>query len=532
MSKRRMNGKSDRGALRIFTLLLLAAFLCGFAAPAALAGNMEPQEPVEEIVEEIVEEPEEEVVEDEEPAEEIPEEPADEIPEEPADEIVDEEIVAEAIVEEEPVVELYAEAIEPTTEGEGEGEGGDDDGEDGGEGGELDPDANYIIVGKTFVGIKKDQIPENFYVTLNGNAQTYTLNLANALSSETSADGLSTTYRWRINNAGVGVYEVHEYNQLEGLDDYTLTSENAEGSVEVKAGIINVTYRDVIRSCANQDFNVKITGDTSEFFAAAMKQKIVVISFNELSAGQRASIEAGFENVSPGNWTTEHNTFVYYHLNNAEHKSSWEIEGQHVEYNWDTGVVHIGATSDWTQADGAVFSVSQAENPDLHITNTYTPKIVNVEVHKQVTGNLGDVTKPFSFTATSSKGFGINEEADYELSDDGKTATFQLKHNEYSTLWDIFYGSELTFAESDYAGYVVSATVNGEPLTAVEGKYTYTVPTENVPEKIVVVFTNDKNEIPDTGISLDSIPYILIIVGVVAVGAVMVIKKRRDAYDA
>ena len=41
-----------------------------------------------------------------------------------------------------------------------------------------------------------------------------------------------------------------------------------------------------------------------------------------------------------------------------------------------------------------------------------------------------------------------------------------------------------------------------------------------------VVFTNNKNVKIDTGVSLETLPYILIL-GVVAVGAVLLLRKRR-----
>ena len=41
-----------------------------------------------------------------------------------------------------------------------------------------------------------------------------------------------------------------------------------------------------------------------------------------------------------------------------------------------------------------------------------------------------------------------------------------------------------------------------------------------------IVFTNNKNVKIDTGISLETLPYILIL-GVVAVGAVLLLRKRR-----
>lgn len=47
-----------------------------------------------------------------------------------------------------------------------------------------------------------------------------------------------------------------------------------------------------------------------------------------------------------------------------------------------------------------------------------------------------------------------------------------------------------------------------------------------------VVITNNYSTEIDAGISLDSLPYILILGAVVAVGTVLIVKKRRNAADA
>ena len=47
----------------------------------------------------------------------------------------------------------------------------------------------------------------------------------------------------------------------------------------------------------------------------------------------------------------------------------------------------------------------------------------------------------------------------------------------------------------------------------------------------MIVFTNTKNVVPDTGVILDSLPYVLIL-AVVALGAAgVVIRRRRSRED-
>ena len=54
----------------------------------------------------------------------------------------------------------------------------------------------------------------------------------------------------------------------------------------------------------------------------------------------------------------------------------------------------------------------------------------------------------------------------------------------------------------------------------------FTMPSQDV----TVVINNDKTVTVDTGVLLDTLPYILIL-GVVAVGAILLIKKRRNRDD-
>ena len=72
---------------------------------------------------------------------------------------------------------------------------------------DINPDANYILVGKTFRGITVNQIPAEFQIQVTNQSGTpYTLDSSNVISR--GADGL--TWQWRIDNAAVGVYSVTE----------------------------------------------------------------------------------------------------------------------------------------------------------------------------------------------------------------------------------------------------------------------------------------------------------------------------------
>lgn len=144
---------------------------------------------------------------------------------------------------------------------------------------------------------------------------------------------------------------------------------------------------------------------------------------------------------------------------------------------------------------------------------------VDVTITKQVTGNMGDRSKSFNFTVGSSLAMGSGE--GYTLSGDATTATFTLSHDHSMTLKDVPIGATLEVTE-EAPGYEFSMTFNGtaasNPITVQEGSN-------------AIVVTNNLDATPDTGVMMDSLPYILILAVVVAIGVIVFIRKRRNRDD-
>lgn len=151
----------------------------------------------------------------------------------------------------------------------------------------------------------------------------------------------------------------------------------------------------------------------------------------------------------------------------------------------------------------------------VRVTNVR--KIVDVTIEKKVTGNLGDHTKKFSFTVTSTEPMNPpRTEGEYILSKNNKTATFSLAHGNRVTL-RVPVGAELTIKE-DVTDYESTITVGNDKLTE-----PYTVKDE---EKQQITVTNHKNVVIDTGIVLDALPYVVLL-GIVAVGAILLLRRSR-----
>ena len=174
------------------------------------------------------------------------------------------------------------------------------------------------------------------------------------------------------------------------------------------------------------------------------------------------------------------------------------------------------------------------------IINTYSAG--SLAVTKTVTGNMGDRSKYFAINVTLTGEADKTYAASYTVTggtklvngtDDATTstisigtpATFYLKHGETFTISNLPYGVTYTVTEEDY-----TAEENGGYDTpAITYSDTGTTKTVDSPSETVGI-TNNKGAIVDTGISLDSLPYILLLV-ISLTGAVVFIVKRRSSRE-
>ncbi|MCC8067249.1 MAG: Cna B-type domain-containing protein, partial [Clostridiales bacterium] len=145
------------------------------------------------------------------------------------------------------------------------------------------------------------------------------------------------------------------------------------------------------------------------------------------------------------------------------------------------------------------------------ITNTL--KTVDVTVTKIVKGNMGDTTKTFEFTLT--------DENEKDLTGNNG---FSLKSGEEETITGIAIGSSIILTETNYDGYNVSVSCSSGNVTESDGKYTIVLAGS---DDITITVTNEKNVTPDTGIDLDTTPYIAILFGVMLFGVAFLNHRRR-----
>ena len=145
-----------------------------------------------------------------------------------------------------------------------------------------------------------------------------------------------------------------------------------------------------------------------------------------------------------------------------------------------------------------------AEVQNADILNVYFSKsVADVKIIKDVTGELGDVQKEFSFTYA------------YTDADGTKSGEFTLKDGESEVISNLPVGTELTLTESGVGDYTVTAVYNGRTVsvsgnTEEDGTKSMTITVEKGETELIV--TNAKAAVPDTGVLLDSTPYTFILI--------------------
>ena len=174
----------------------------------------------------------------------------------------------------------------------------------------------------------------------------------------------------------------------------------------------------------------------------------------------------------------------------------------------------------------AVHTEAEGEKKNDNFPNEYSAG--DLEFSKKVTGNLGDKAKYFDVTVTLTGVEDMIYEESYPVTggshDDnpetievGKSTLFKIKDDETIKIANLPYGVTYTVVEANYTGEGYDAAGYSEFNKEIDSALD------------TVVITNNKNADVDTGISLDSIPYIMIL-GLAVLGiSGLFLKRRRNA---
>lgn len=161
--------------------------------------------------------------------------------------------------------------------------------------------------------------------------------------------------------------------------------------------------------------------------------------------------------------------------------------------------------------------------------------VTSVKVAKQVTGNFGDKTKKFEFEITLTDANGkslrlVGNYPTYSITSDttvgGEKLTVLMKDKDEITVNNVPIGGTLVVTEIEASGYQTSYKI-GETESQEGNVARYIVPENGG----TITFINHRNVSPDTGVFVDSLPYILMIACVAGAAALFLIRRRKKRED-
>lgn len=273
----------------------------------------------------------------------------------------------------------------------------------------------------------------------------------------------------------------------------------------------------------------------------------------------------------------EANTVIQYvnddtvpHEINEKDGSKWVFDGWYPENDAGTGPDETAAITKWPYKVSEDELTNYGGDRVVNFYAHYKKATSNVTITKQVTGLLGDTNKEFAFnvsiTQNNAACTGVTaKKGDQTVSD---LTNFTLKHNETVTLENVPIGATITVTEvTPGEHYNVSATGhNGEKNGGNNVTFTYvavanTATASDADEADLmllsmdedtavdadgdavaydsgikvdnnrIIVTNRATLIPDTGVLLDTLPYIVILAVVAGGVALLMLRKHRKEDD-
>lgn len=179
------------------------------------------------------------------------------------------------------------------------------------------------------------------------------------------------------------------------------------------------------------------------------------------------------------------------------------------------------------------YTPSDAELADgtVNFYAHYSPTTTSIKLKKLVTGSMGDKQKKFHFTISIKK---EDENVTFKVDNTSKTgsATVDLANDEESTLTEIPVGADVSITEEDYSGsrYTTSYVIdNGNSALEIKANIS-NIQAKNDVSAHEIVFTNNKEAIPDTGITLDSLPFIALLALSIAGGIFFLFCRYKKRF--
>jgi hypothetical protein len=222
--------------------------------------------------------------------------------------------------------------------------------------------------------------------------------------------------------------------------------------------------------------------------------------------------------------------YTYYF---EEEDSKAQVNGYHLKQTF---------VDDEIGTSGSVTVNKENSNRSITFSNFYEKKTADVTITKQVTGLMGDTHKDFAFRITGLEGKGVTLE-------NGNLSNFTLTHNGSVTLKNV--PMDIVFAVVETlgvdSGYETKATGHNTAVTDADRTFYYKLVLKDGQQVLMACDADgsnatEQNELaitvnnhctlkPDTGVLLDTLPYIVILAVVAGGVALLMLRKRRKEDD-
>ena len=358
-----------------------------------------------------------------------------------------------------------------------------------------------------------------------------------------------TTYRsrsgWNYStspwNTQSGTYEVPEGQYLTRFFFVAISTAFDSGALRVGNLLDNVWFAQETPPAPTEGTG-RITV-TKKFYGLTLDEAKKVAEKGIIS-GDTGSISFNGDAWTPGTDARGSYIAVSHVINNLSLAANTEYQYTFTEDTSKAAADGYTLTKTLVNDEENVSSGSvniRKENNDQYITfsNIYEKNTADVTLTKHVTGLMGDTHKEFAFSIT-----GLDDSN--ATLENGNLSNFTLTHNGSVTLKNVPMDTVFAVVETLGAdsGYETKAT--GHDTDATRTFY-YKLVLEDGEQKLMacdadgshekeqdglaITVTNHCTHKPDTGVLLDTLPYIVILAVVAGGVALLMLRKRRKEDD-
>lgn len=218
------------------------------------------------------------------------------------------------------------------------------------------------------------------------------------------------------------------------------------------------------------------------------------------------------------------------------HYTVTENAGDYDGVTYDTTVKDLmvyvvnGTDTDFA-VDGYVISNPDGTKSDV-FSNDYGQQndlVHDLTITNTVTGNQGDLTKPFTYTvimAPAESGekylLVIDDDLNGSIEVGDTPVEFTLTHGQTAVLHGLSPNDQFTVVQDDYSdeGYTSSATLDGTPVTDLTVQGTITA-------DATAAYVNDRSVTPPTGLVQEKAPYLAMLVGAAGLVTMLLFRRRN-----